>query len=321
MLGANLFRHRPSAGECQGASGRPDERGNDQLAVAPTASSIRSRTGPGCEASDEWLASSSMILRGAILERGSIRLQLNEGPSGCVLDAGDLVLVPHGDAHLLLSHDPASWVKGTFAVEDAVADPLLSVLPSTIVIRGNHAGNKLAPPQPRSPPGRGHGRTPRRPGAQVMVSRILLFIHALRAWAADGVASPGWLTAAMDSALGPVLSAVHRTPQHGWTVDEVARRANLSRSAFEGRFTRLLGISPAAYIAERRLDRAAHLLRSTTDLVGQIAAQVGYTSEAAFSRAFRRRFGVPPRRWGTTTPVGLRKTRLIDAIAKSDSGP
>ncbi|WP_426978573.1 AraC family transcriptional regulator [Pseudarthrobacter sp. O4] len=254
-----------------------------------------------------------------IIEHGSVGLRLEKEASEHTLHAGDLALVPHGEAHVLLPRGRASWVTGAFIVDDAVADPLLSVLPPAILIRGGENGS-------------GWLRlsldlllvevTYGRPGAQVMVSRILdlLFIHALRAWAADGVASPGWLTAAMDSSLGPVLSAIHRTPGHLWTVDELARRANLSRSAFAGRFTRLLGISPAAYIAERRLGRAAYLLRSTAVPVGQIAAQVGYTSEAAFSRAFRRRFGAPPRRWGATSSVVLHTTGLIDDGAKSDGG-
>lgn len=234
-----------------------------------------------------------------IIERGDVQLKLRDGSAHLSLTEGDLVLIARGEPHSLLGDATASWVTGEFLVEDAIADPLLSVLPSTVIIRGTESAN-------------GWLRLSRdllltevslaRPGSQVMISRILdlLFIHALRAWAADGLVSPGWLPAAMDPALGPVLSAIHQTPQHDWSVVELAQRANLSRSSFAERFTRLLGASPAAYIVERRLLRAAHLLRSTTEPVGQIAVQVGYASESAFSRAFRRRFGVPPRRWAHT---------------------
>ncbi|MFJ6418340.1 AraC family transcriptional regulator [Paeniglutamicibacter sp. NPDC091659] len=245
-----------------------------------------------------------------IIEHGSASLRLEKENSTLVLHAGDLVLVPHGEAHALISYAPASWVTGTFIVEDAVADPLLSVLPASIVIRGGENDNgwlRLSLDLLLAEVTLGG------PGTQVMVSRILdlLFIHALRAWSADGTASPGWLTAAMDSSLGPVLSAIHRNPEQQWTVEGLALRANLSRSAFAGRFSRLLGTSPIAYIAERRLGRAAYLLRSTADPVGQIAVQVGYTSEAAFSRAFRRRFGVPPRRWNTTPPAKRGTTNSV----------
>ncbi|MGL3805629.1 AraC family transcriptional regulator [Paeniglutamicibacter sp. R2-26] len=238
-----------------------------------------------------------------LVEQGSLRLSRGNDTDPHVLSAGDLVLVPHGEAHQLESNDAASWVTGTFLVDDTVADPLLSVLPATIVVHGSGNGNgwlRLSLDLLLAEVAEG------RPGAQVMVSRILdlLFIHALRAWATEGKAPPGWLTAAMDSSLGPVLSAIHRDPGQEWRVEDLARRANLSRSAFAGRFTRLLGTTPAAYITERRLGRAAYLLKSTADPVGQIAAQVGYTSEAAFSRAFRRRFGVPPRRWGASALSG-----------------
>lgn len=230
-----------------------------------------------------------------IIESGTADLVLDDG-TACQLEAGDLVLVARGDAHRLRSEGAAAWVTGVFSVEESVADALLAVLPSTIVIRGGGPGNdwlrlsldlllvELSA---------------QRPGAQVMVSRILdlLFIHALRAWADAGDASPGWLTAAMDPALGPVLSAIHRSPATPWSVDDLARRANLSRSAFAGRFAHLLGVPPAAYVTEQRLQWAATLLKSTTDPVGAIAQRVGYSSEAAFSRAFRRRYGEPPRRW------------------------
>lgn len=240
-----------------------------------------------------------------VIDHGSVALRMDKETESSVLRAGDLALIPHGEAHMLVSSEPAAWVTGTFIVDDSIADSLLSVLPSTIVIRGEDSANgwlRLSLDLLLAEIASG------RPGSQVMVSRILdlLFIHALRAWAAEGVSSPGWLTAAMDSSLGPVLSAIHRTPQHRWTVAELARRANLSRSAFAARFTRLLGTTPAVYIAERRLGRAATLLVSTTRPVGQIAAEVGYTSEAAFSRAFRRRFGVSPRRWSATSPEAPR---------------
>ncbi|MGV7903896.1 helix-turn-helix domain-containing protein, partial [Mycobacterium kansasii] len=116
----------------------------------------------------------------------------------------------------------------------------------------------------------------------------------LRQWAAQADSGPGWLTAAMDPRLGPVLTAVHAHPEHPWSIDELARVASLSRSALAARFTRSLGLPPAAYVAAQRLDRAADLLRETDSPVAEVGRAVGYASEAGFSRAFHRRFGAPP---------------------------
>jgi transcriptional regulator GlxA family with amidase domain len=132
-----------------------------------------------------------------------------------------------------------------------------------------------------------------------MVSRIvdLLFIQTLRAWAAGPDARPSWITAAMDPLLGRALTAIHRTPAHPWTVDSLAEAAGLSRSTFADRFTRSVGQPPAEYLIRHRLDLARGLLRESDLPVRAVAARVGYTSEAAFSRAFRRRFGDSPLHW------------------------
>ncbi|WP_343232101.1 AraC family transcriptional regulator [Mycolicibacterium sp. CBMA 361] len=133
----------------------------------------------------------------------------------------------------------------------------------------------------------------------MMISRILdlLFIHTLRAWSRDASAPSGWLTAALDPVLGQVLSAIHQDLGRQWSVAELAAMANLSRTAFAERFARLLGRPPAGYLADRRLDRAAYLLRTDAASVATIARDVGYASEAGFSRAFSRRYGAPPLRW------------------------
>jgi len=230
------------------------------------------------------------------VEQGRLRLELT-ADEPLEISAGDLVLLARGDAHTLRAAPEAAWLTGEFLVDSLVADPLLSVLPPAVVIRGDSEDAGWLPlslnlllaevTQPA-------------PGSRVMVSRVLdlLFIRALRIWAASGSPSgPGWLTAAMDPALGPVLTAIHQAPERDWSVDELARLAALSRSAFAARFVALLGQSPGAYVLQRRLDHAAHLLRSTREPVARIAASVGYASEAAFSRAFARAHGDSPRAW------------------------
>jgi AraC-like DNA-binding protein len=108
----------------------------------------------------------------------------------------------------------------------------------------------------------------------------------------------------MDPALAPVLTAIHRDPGRDWPVDELARLASLSRSAFATRFAGSVGEPPGAYVQRRRLDHACYLLRSTAEPVGRIAARVGYASEAAFSRAFSRVYGSSPRAWRNAAGSG-----------------
>lgn len=258
-----------------------------------------------------------------IVEHGDVRLRVSGGGPPVILCDGDLVLLARGDRHQLQAgpnvparqladtdryvdgdelpqQDSPRWVTGTFALDEAVADPLLSVLPPAIVVSGRGVDRewlevslRLLVAEVAAP----------RPGSAVMISRILdlLFIHTLRAWSRDASAPSGWLTAALDPVLGQVLSAVHQDLARPWSVAELAQMANLSRTAFAERFTRLLGRPPAAYLIDRRLDRAAQLLRTDTASVAAVAAAVGYTSEAGFSRAFSRRFGAPPLRWRNTT--------------------
>lgn len=251
-----------------------------------------------------------------VAETGGLTLHIDD--QTLPMNAGDMALLARGDGHSI-SHgvsagprtlsesdrnsgdeqedwDSPRWLSGIFTVDSAVADPLLSVLPPAIMIRADAPGHEWLPLSLQLLLAE---TTEPRPGARVMVSRILdlLFIHALREWSRSADAAPGWLTAAMDPQLGPVLTAVHNDPAHPWSVAELADLARHSRSTFAERFTRLFGQSPAAYVTERRLDRAADLLRSTTTSVSRIGQAVGYTSDSAFSRAFQRRYGAPPLRW------------------------
>jgi AraC-like DNA-binding protein len=262
-----------------------------------------------------------------IVEFGMLTLAVDGGR--IALSTGDLVLLPRGHAHTLRSvppgpprpptledryvdevppgDRPGRWLTGTFTVDDTAAEPVLAVLPPALVLR-NGPGTPWLPLSTQllvaevSEPS---------PGAAVMISRILdlLFIHALRAWArTDTGRTPGWLTGAADPLVGRAIAAMHRDPAHAWTVPELARLATLSRSTFAERFRLLLGSPPAAYLAGVRLRRATELLRVTADPVGVVARRVGYTSDAAFIRAFTRRYGTQPGRWrravSQPTPVG-----------------
>ncbi len=106
--------------------------------------------------------------------------------------------------------------------------------------------------------------------------------------------STGWLAAMRDPQIGRVLAAIHREPEKSWSVDELASLAGLSRSIFHQRFMELLGVSPARYVAQRRMDVARRLLRENRLSVAQTAARLGYESESSFSRAFKRLTGHAP---------------------------
>jgi AraC-like DNA-binding protein len=193
--------------------------------------------------------------------------------------------------------EPAQWLCGTFTIGDPQASHLLASLPAVIILRGARGpaleglevARRMLVFEMQSPS----------QGSAVMIARILdlIFIQILRAWAAGTDAEPNWLAGALDPQIGPALSAIHRDPGHDWTVEELARACHLSRSAFAARFVARVGKPPATYLVHVRLDAATGLLRDTSLPVTVIATKVGYTSEAAFSRAFRNRYGTPPARW------------------------
>jgi transcriptional regulator GlxA family with amidase domain len=126
----------------------------------------------------------------------------------------------------------------------------------------------------------------------------VLFAEALRRYLLQ--LSPertGWLAGAADPAVGRALGLIHRRPAEPWSVDTLAQAVGLSRSALSERFARFLGQGPIAYLTNWRMQLAAEALRTTSRSVVQIASDVGYDSEAAFNRAFKRRFEAPPARY------------------------
>lgn len=252
-----------------------------------------------------------------IVQQGEFELELAGERSNRRYERGDVVMLPAGRRHTLrhgrrvpprppapadVRHDTAPsagtrWLSGTFAYDDSRAVQLLGGLPPVIELRG--AGDQSLVWLDVSSQMLVRETTSPSQGWAVMVSRILdlLFIQVLRAWAAGPSAEPGWLTGAMDPVIGEAITEIHANPRHPWTVERLAQKSNLSRSAFAERFARRAGLPPATYITELRLASAADLLLDTTDPISAIASEVGYDSEAAFSRAFSRRYGMPPSRW------------------------
>ncbi|MCX7515177.1 AraC family transcriptional regulator [Frateuria hangzhouensis] len=144
------------------------------------------------------------------------------------------------------------------------------------------------------------GREPDGAGRGALLAKLAeaLFIEALRRYMAElPPRRIGWLAAARDSAVSRALAAIHREPARGWTVASLAEQAGLSRTVFAERFTRLLGEAPLAYVSHCRMQLGARLLETTDDTVLQVALNAGYESEAAFNRAFKREFELPPARY------------------------
>jgi AraC-like DNA-binding protein len=252
-----------------------------------------------------------------IIEAGEVLLRIDGAAHIERVTRGDVILLRRGDPHHMgdagnrahatvrlrasehgtSAPEPARWLCGTFTIGDPQASHLLASLPAMIILLGGRGpaleglevARRMLLIEMQSPS----------QGSAVMVARILdlLFIQILRAWAAGTDAEPNWLAGALDPQIGPALTAIHRNPGQDWTVEELARACNLSRSAFAARFVARVGKPPATYLAHVRLDAATGLLRDTTLPVALIAENVGYASEAAFSRAFTRRYGTPPARW------------------------
>lgn len=137
-------------------------------------------------------------------------------------------------------------------------------------------------------------------GSHAVLSRLaeFLFMEVLR-WQLryDSENRRGWLAGLRDPQVGKALALLHEEPARAWTVEELAQRAGISRAVLAKRFVELVGESPMQYLAEWRMHLARHLLRESTLCVGEIAGRVGYESEAAFNRAFRRLVGAPPSAW------------------------
>jgi len=134
-------------------------------------------------------------------------------------------------------------------------------------------------------------------GSDVVVAKLseLLFVETLRRfiqYLPDG--QKGWLAGARDPVIGEALALLHKHPSQPWTVANLAHQVGVSRTRFAERFSHFLGEPPMAYLARWRLKLAAEMLVSSNANVGEIAAEVGYASEAAFNRVFKREFGCPP---------------------------
>jgi AraC-like DNA-binding protein len=237
------------------------------------------------------------------------------------LRAGDLALVPHGRGHLLRSGAGAPIAGRADLLPQEYLGEHYSVLrldgggaPARLVcgvVQPERPGAAhlldLLPPVLLVPGGSGSGWLPvllgmiaeevraDRPGAEAVVTRLadVVVVQAIRAWLDDGAAGPGWLRALRDPQVGRAVACVHQDPGAAWTLDRLAREARMSRSAFAARFTELAGEPALRYVTRWRMHLATVALGRGAR-VGELSRRLGYDSDAAFSRAYKRVNGVPP---------------------------
>jgi AraC-like DNA-binding protein len=292
-------------------------------------------TAPWCYQSPSAGAAAPLLEPGAervvifhLITEGECFVEIDDQPP-MKLIAGDVVLFPQGDAHRMasepglppavggrlnavLSRRPRTLmyggggaatrlVCGYLACEARLAQMLLAGLPPVVRVnvRGSNAGVWLeasvryALAEARSP----------RPGGAGVLAKLseVLFIEVLRMYMNEHhEGRTGWLAGLGDRIVGTALNALHQRPAHAWTLEELARTAGSSRSVLAERFQLLVGTSPMQYLTHWRMLLAANLLCRSNAPLTRIAEDVGYQTDTAFSRAFRREYGLPPAAWRRT---------------------
>jgi AraC-like DNA-binding protein len=269
---------------------------------------------------------------------------LVEGEPPMQLSAGDVIVFPHGDTHVLTStlgmrkkptmsmyrrpteghlpftismgpmapdakvaaaneagavvagsHPQARFVCGFLGCDARPFNPLLTALPRVIRVSDDAGGTlssyvRFALAESKVP----------RIGGESVLGRLseLMFLHVVRRYLESlPPEQTDWLSGLRDQPIGRALAALHRNPARAWTLQALAREAGISRSVLAERFMQFVGHPPIEYLTSWRMQLAANQLRSSTESVAEIANRVGYESEAAFSRAFKKAVGAPPSEW------------------------
>lgn len=272
-----------------------------------------------------FLADPAHVIAYHYVVAGRLFLQVEDDPPTQVR-AGEIVLLPRNHAHRLGSSltlrpvsadhlirpssegglarisyggggEPTHIVCG-FLGSAANHNPLVAALPKVLKldIRGGAGGHWMESSFQFAASELSSGRT----GSETVLSKLseLLFVEAVRRYIATSPSEQkGWLAGLRDRFVGRALALLHAGLAHSWTADELAREVGLSRSAFAERFTTLIGEPPMRYLTTWRMQCAGQRLRESHASVSQVASEVGYESEAAFHRAFKREFGVSPAIW------------------------
>ena len=240
------------------------------------------------------------------------------------LTAGDIVIFPHGDAHLLGNGSPEKpvdavqmfsknlseglklarfggggeitrFVCGFMVCEPRLSEVFLAGLPPMLKVHvAQEPSGQWLEHSIRFSVDEVNGS---RAGSGLVLAKLseVLFVETLRRYiTALPPDQTGWLAGARDPVIGKALALLHKEPAHPWTISNLARRVGLSRTRLAERFRYFLEESPMAYLTKWRLKLGAEILLSTENSVAEVAAAVGYGSEAAFNRAFKREFDHPP---------------------------
>jgi AraC-like DNA-binding protein len=257
--------------------------------------------------------------------RGYARIEQDGGM--VQLEAGDIIMVPHGDAHLMGNGPPVTPIDSADQLQQVLADGrmisqfggggertklicgymtcdqhlsqvFLAGLPPIVKIhiRDNPSGQWLENTLRYSVE---HVSAPS-PGGSAIVAKLseVLFMETLRRHVAQLPATQkGWLAGVRDPEVGKALVLLHKQPSHSWTIALLAQEVGLSRSVLADRFRHYLSNTPMGYLTRWRLQLAAQVLSTTSKSVAEVAGEVGYESEPSFNRAFKREFGVPPARF------------------------
>jgi AraC-like DNA-binding protein len=277
---------------------------------------------------DALLPEADHIVPYHLVTAGRCAVKLLDGPT-VELVAGDVVVFPKGDHHILggtpqfgpVSVAPEDLTKllrpgtitpirgggdgaatemicGFFACDRRLSAPVIDGLPRVLrVSLQDDAGARwlrssmhfcvAETAQPRA-------------GAETVLAKLseLLFVETIRRYIKDlPEGQTGLLAGLRNPHVAKALALLHGRPEHAWTVEELAREVGLSRTLFAGRFMHYLGQAPIQYLTKWRLSLAADCLRDGSSSICRVAEQVGYDSEASFSRAFKRQFGLPPATW------------------------
>ena len=258
-----------------------------------------------------------------LVTSGQCWLQI-EGVEPRRLQSGDFALVPHGAGHLLMGEPdapcaklfdlprelvgqryeflrygggraPVNMVCGAVRFEHPAAAQFLSLLPRVLHIEAAHSsyGNAMSDTLRLM----SNEVSALRPGGETIVTRLadILVIQSIRAWMErDPAALTGWLGALRDRQIGRAIMLIHRDPARAWTLASLAESVAMSRSAFAARFATFVGVPAMEYVTRWRMNTALTHFKDRDATVADVAARLGYQSEAAFSRTFKRVIGSSP---------------------------